>query len=225
MEHRGEDGDVPVLVTGFLVQVLLERVVVEVDAHEPGEPVEQAAQGRQAQLDVSAHPAGWGHSGSTTVPRAWGPPAPGGDGPALLDGLDLTVRPGETVAVLGPSGVGKSSLAALLVRFWTPQHGIISLDGHPLDELTEQVLPRVVGYVPQQVYLFADTVAGSSRTATTPACWPWTESTGGCSPPSWSPRSETGKENEGRHPAIGAPWWNLRWWSRCLNTGPHLHSA
>jgi ATP-binding cassette subfamily B protein len=82
---------------------------------------------------------------------------------AALDGLSLAVAPGETVAVVGPSGAGKSTLFALLLRFFDPQAGRILVDGVPLPEADLARLRRRLALVPQDVALFADTIAENIR--------------------------------------------------------------
>jgi subfamily B ATP-binding cassette protein MsbA len=85
---------------------------------------------------------------------------PGGARPALSD-VTLDVRPGETVALVGPSGSGKSSLIHLLPRFYHPSAGRVTLDGHDLEELTLESLRRQIALVSQSVVLFNDTVAAN----------------------------------------------------------------
>ncbi|NDU85504.1 MAG: lipid A export permease/ATP-binding protein MsbA [Ferrovum sp.] len=76
-----------------------------------------------------------------------------------LDNFNLTVEPGETVALVGASGSGKSTLAALVPRFHNPTSGRILLDDHPLTELTLASLRANIAFVTQEVVLFNDTVA------------------------------------------------------------------
>ncbi len=83
------------------------------------------------------------------------------DAPPALDGVTLDIRPGETVALVGASGSGKSSLIHLLPRFYHPTAGRITLDGHPLGELTLASLRRQIALVSQSVVLFNDTVAAN----------------------------------------------------------------
>jgi subfamily B ATP-binding cassette protein MsbA len=84
----------------------------------------------------------------------------GGSRPAL-DDISLSVAPGETVALVGPSGGGKSSLIHLLPRFYHPQSGRVTLDDHDLEALTLESLRRQVALVSQNVVLFNDTVAAN----------------------------------------------------------------
>jgi len=82
-------------------------------------------------------------------------------GPALLDGLTFTVAPGRTVAVVGATAAGKSTLTSLLVRLVDPDSGVIRLDGTDLRDLGPGVLAQHAALVPQQAFLFDDTVRGN----------------------------------------------------------------
>ncbi|MGW8561842.1 ATP-binding cassette domain-containing protein, partial [Streptomyces albidoflavus] len=83
----------------------------------------------------------------------------------VLDGVDLTVRPGETVALVGASGAGKSTCAHLLARYWDPQEGTVTLvpeDGRPpvaLRDLADAELRSAVAVVGQEAPLFHGTLA------------------------------------------------------------------
>ena len=79
------------------------------------------------------------------------------DRPILQD-ITLTVRPGETLALVGPSGAGKTSLLALVPRFYDPQAGQIRIDGIDIRDMTLQSLRRQVGIVSQDVVLFGGTL-------------------------------------------------------------------
>jgi ATP-binding cassette subfamily B protein len=74
---------------------------------------------------------------------------------ASLHELSLDVRPGETVAVVGPSGAGKTTLFQLLLRFYDPQHGSILLDGIDIRQLDLHALRGAVGIVPQDTIIFS----------------------------------------------------------------------
>jgi subfamily B ATP-binding cassette protein MsbA len=78
-----------------------------------------------------------------------------------LDGIDLEVRPGETLALVGPSGAGKTTLINLIPRFLHPTSGCILLDGVPLEELTLESLRRQIALVSQDVVLFDDTIGAN----------------------------------------------------------------
>jgi ATP-binding cassette subfamily B protein len=81
-----------------------------------------------------------------------------GDGPEVLHGLELDVPPGTTVALVGHTGAGKSTIAKLLARFYDPREGRITIDGHDLRDVTQESLRRQLGIVPQEGFLFAGTV-------------------------------------------------------------------
>ena len=81
-----------------------------------------------------------------------------GEGREVLHGLDLDVPAGTTVALVGHTGAGKSTIAKLLARFYEPRSGRITIDGHDLRDVTQQSLRRQLGIVPQEGFLFAGTV-------------------------------------------------------------------
>ena len=72
-----------------------------------------------------------------------------GRGPEVLHGIDLAVAPGTTVALVGHTGAGKSTIAKLIARFYDPRGGRITIDGHDLREVTQESLRRQLGIVPQ----------------------------------------------------------------------------
>ena len=76
----------------------------------------------------------------------------------VLRHLSFTANPGETVAVVGPTGSGKSSLVSLIPRIFDPTEGEIFLDGTPLSTLEPGSLRRLIGMVPQDSFLFSDTI-------------------------------------------------------------------
>jgi ABC-type multidrug transport system fused ATPase/permease subunit len=82
----------------------------------------------------------------------------GDDGPWALRGIDLVVAPGETVALVGETGAGKSTFAKLVARFYEPTEGSISVDGHDLRSVTAGSLRSQMGMVPQEGFLFSGTV-------------------------------------------------------------------
>jgi ATP-binding cassette, subfamily B, bacterial len=82
-----------------------------------------------------------------------------GEGPEVLHGLDLDVAAGTTVALVGHTGAGKSTIAKLLARFYDPREGRITIDGHDLRDVTQASLRRQLGIVPQEGFLFAGTVS------------------------------------------------------------------
>jgi ATP-binding cassette, subfamily B, bacterial len=82
-----------------------------------------------------------------------------GRGEEVLHGIDLDVPAGTTVALVGHTGAGKSTIAKLLARFYEPTEGRITIDGVDLDDVTQESLRRQLGVVPQEGFLFAGTVA------------------------------------------------------------------
>src|SRR5215208_1783623 len=81
-----------------------------------------------------------------------------GKGPEVLHGVDLDVPAGTTVALVGHTGAGKSTIAKLLARFYDPRGGQITIDGHDLREIRQESLRRQLGIVPQEGFLFSGTV-------------------------------------------------------------------
>jgi ABC-type multidrug transport system fused ATPase/permease subunit len=81
-----------------------------------------------------------------------------GKGVEVLHGIDLDVRAGTTVALVGHTGAGKSTIAKLLARFYDPRSGRITIDGHDLRAVTQESLRSQLGIVPQEGFLFAGTV-------------------------------------------------------------------
>ena len=84
-------------------------------------------------------------------------------GRAVLSGLSFHVKPGETIALVGATGAGKTTIVNLLSRFYTPTGGTILLDGQPLDALTLASLRRHVGVMSQDNFLFSGTIRDNIR--------------------------------------------------------------
>jgi ATP-binding cassette, subfamily B, bacterial len=82
-----------------------------------------------------------------------------GRGPEVLHGIHLDVPAGTTVALVGHTGAGKSTIAKLLARFYDPTEGRITIDGVDLRDVRQESLRRQLGIVPQEGFLFAGTVA------------------------------------------------------------------
>ncbi len=80
---------------------------------------------------------------------------------SALDRISFEVQPGETVALVGPSGAGKSTIFNLLLRFFDPVSGEIRVDGVPISRADVSALRSRMALVPQEVALFADTIAGN----------------------------------------------------------------
>jgi ATP-binding cassette subfamily B protein len=81
-----------------------------------------------------------------------------GDGPDVLAGIDLHVPAGQTHAIVGATGAGKSTLVRLLLRFHDPREGTVRIDGHDVSELSYPSLRAALGYVSQDVFLFGGTI-------------------------------------------------------------------
>jgi ATP-binding cassette subfamily B protein len=75
-----------------------------------------------------------------------------------LDGIDLHIPPGQTVALVGATGAGKSTFAKLAARFYDPTSGRVSIDGHNLRDVASRSLRSQMGIVPQEAFLFSGTI-------------------------------------------------------------------
>ncbi len=81
----------------------------------------------------------------------------------VLDGISVSIEPGETIAIVGPSGGGKSTLCRLIPRFYDVDEGSISIDGKDIRTVTQESLHHAIGVVQQDVFLFADTIGNNIR--------------------------------------------------------------
>ncbi|MFF8843050.1 ABC transporter ATP-binding protein [Streptomyces sp. NPDC015127] len=93
------------------------------------------------------------------------------DGRPVLDGFSLEIRPGETVAVVGASGSGKSTVSLLLPRFYDATRGAVLVGGHDVRELTFESLRAAIGLVPEDSFLFSDTVRANIAYGKPDATW------------------------------------------------------
>ena len=82
---------------------------------------------------------------------------------AVLRNVSLTVQPGETIAVVGPSGGGKTTLCQLIPRFYDVSAGAIRIDGQDIRDVTQRSIHQSIGIVQQDVFLFADTIFENIR--------------------------------------------------------------
>ena len=115
-------------------------------------------------LLTSAPPARGG--GATSLPRPTGKlevegvtAAPPGTTRLALKRVQFTLEPGSSTGLIGPSGSGKSTLARLMVGVWSPQAGVVRLDGAAIGDWPSESRFRHVGYLPQEVELFEGTMA------------------------------------------------------------------
>ena len=81
----------------------------------------------------------------------------------VLHNVSLDIAPGETIAIVGPSGGGKSTLCQLIPRFYEADSGSIRIDGHDIRDVTQQSIHENIGIVQQDVFLFADTIFENIR--------------------------------------------------------------
>jgi ATP-binding cassette subfamily B multidrug efflux pump len=79
-------------------------------------------------------------------------------GHPILNNINLRIPAGSTLAIIGPTGSGKTTLAALVARLWDAPNGELLIDGRPIREWPLETLRRAIGYVPQDTYLFGDTL-------------------------------------------------------------------
>ncbi|MCH7640492.1 MAG: ABC transporter ATP-binding protein [Bacteroidetes bacterium] len=84
-----------------------------------------------------------------------------GDGPAVLDGLSFDVPAGTTLGIVGRTGSGKSTLIELIPRLMDASEGAVKVDGYDVKSIPLQTLRSAIGYVPQDVFLFSDTVGNN----------------------------------------------------------------
>ncbi len=89
---------------------------------------------------------------------------PGGSDPALQD-VSFEIAPGETVALVGHSGAGKTTCASLLMRFWDADAGTIAIGGHDVRDLPQRSLRELIAWVPQDIYLFNSSLRENIRMA------------------------------------------------------------
>jgi ABC-type multidrug transport system fused ATPase/permease subunit len=85
------------------------------------------------------------------------------DTPEILHQINLTIRAGQTVALVGPTGAGKTSIANLVARMYDVSAGAVRIDGVDVRDVTQQSLRRQTGIVPQDPFLFTGTIADNIR--------------------------------------------------------------
>jgi ABC-type multidrug transport system fused ATPase/permease subunit len=84
-------------------------------------------------------------------------------GRPVLHSIDLTLRPGQIVALVGPTGAGKTSIANLIARFYDVTEGVVRIDGIDVRTVTQRSLRRQMGLIPQEPFLFSATIAENIR--------------------------------------------------------------
>ena len=138
-------------------QVLDEPVLV---ADRPGAldlPQRQSPTGGPGGMEVQFDHVRFAY-GTETIGGVAGTASAEGDAPLVFDGLDLHIGAGERVAIVGRTGCGKSTLARLLMRFYSLGDGTIAVDGHDVSDLTGDSLRRAVGLVPDEPFLFSASI-------------------------------------------------------------------
>jgi ATP-binding cassette subfamily B protein len=96
---------------------------------------------------------------SITFEDVWFSYDPAQEREAVLKGISFTVRDGETVAVVGPTGSGKTSLVSLILRLHEPQSGRVLIGGEPIDRIPLGALRTLIGLIPQDIFLFSQSIA------------------------------------------------------------------
>jgi ATP-binding cassette, subfamily B, multidrug efflux pump len=112
------------------------------------------------------HPDGADQAGAPHLPLLGKGGVSTDDWEWVLRGVSFTVEPGETVAIVGHTGAGKTTLISLLLRFYDVQHGAVSIDGVDVREMNLQKLRRRCGVVLQDPFLFSGTIADNIRLGT-----------------------------------------------------------
>jgi ATP-binding cassette subfamily B multidrug efflux pump len=155
--------------TGRLNYIL--RATPQVDDHAakvpPQTPIAGEIEFRNLTFTYPTNLAGNGantsKTGSAGIPAGSSPSAAKTNGAAraVLSDINLKVPAGSTLAIVGPTGSGKTTLASLVARLWEAPDGQLLIDGRPIREWPLESLRRSIGYVPQDTYLFSETVGGN----------------------------------------------------------------
>jgi ATP-binding cassette, subfamily B, multidrug efflux pump len=102
-----------------------------------------------------------GNGANAPVTAAAGKTNGAAGAPTVLHDINLKIPAGSTLAIVGPTGSGKTTLASLIARLWEAPNGQLFIDSHPIREWPLENLRRAIGYVPQDTYLFSETVGGN----------------------------------------------------------------
>ncbi len=160
---------VPVRSVGFIVMMASrarsagERIFEIIDAESPvterpGATALTPGSGEVRFEQVSFHYEGLPPGVAPALPTSAGRPRRRTDAAPVLRGVDIVARPGEVVALLGPTGSGKSSIVNLLPRFYDVSEGRVTIDGQDVREVTLASLRGAIGIVQQDLFLFAATI-------------------------------------------------------------------
>ncbi|MET8977426.1 ABC transporter ATP-binding protein [Streptomyces sp. NPDC004539] len=149
-----------------LFQRIFEYLDLPIDITERERPVHlERVKGEVRFEDVSFRYDGEGGAGAGLEGAGLGKAGPGSAGRAILDGVDITVPAGHSLAIVGSTGAGKSTLGHLVPRLYDVTGGRVTLDGVDVRDLDFDTLARAVGVVSQETYLFHATVAENLRFA------------------------------------------------------------
>jgi ATP-binding cassette subfamily B multidrug efflux pump len=136
-----------------------------IDDHDAKIPASQTVQGeiefRNLTFTYPTLLSGDGSTAAASPNGASSGASSGGNGNfshPILSNINLRVPAGSTVAIIGPTGSGKTTLAALVARLWDAPAGELLIDGRPIREWPLETLRRAIGYVPQDTYLFGETL-------------------------------------------------------------------
>jgi ABC-type multidrug transport system fused ATPase/permease subunit len=142
--------------------IQLGRIAGEVDFDDVSFAYKPRARNRRAPAPVGAAPgdgAATDGDGAVSARNGSANGAPPDDQVLALDHVSLQIPPGQTVALVGATGAGKSTMAKLIARFYDPTSGAVLVDGHDLREVASSSLRSQMGIVPQEAFLFSGTVA------------------------------------------------------------------
>ncbi|HXF84886.1 MAG TPA: ABC transporter ATP-binding protein [Anaerolineales bacterium] len=128
-------------------EAILLKEVKRYGRHEDVSAVLSLAEKRNGEKKMKSDASDSGESDATSQARD-----------VALEGISFLARPGQLIALVGPSGAGKTTLTYLIPRLYDPTSGVIRIDGHDLKEVTLESLSRAIGMVTQETYLFHDTI-------------------------------------------------------------------